>query len=155
MNEDNYIEKQEEKFYQLLKTVLPKINLERDTHSKFAYGDVLGTGTTTGDLFIFEGKIRDGHRSDEWETALLENMKKEHILANYPDKRHFYVCVYPEDQNMVFFDLDKIDWSKVERETKWCEKNTASKKCGNSQGKVPKDNWYIPIIDGNLIPYDC
>lgn len=155
MNKEQYIENQEERFYNLLVKVLPKVHLERDKHSAYAFGDVLGTGTTKGNYFIFEGKIRDGHSSNEWETALLENMKLENILSSYPDKRHFYVCVYPEDRTMLFFDLDNIDWSTITRETKWCEKDTASKKCGHSEGKVLKDNWYIPTSGASSVQYDC
>lgn len=95
--------------------------------------------------YVAELKKRNCSHND-YDTVMLQADKYEN-LKNYTLQsgiQTFYICFY-QDKTLVF-NIDKIDLSKVQRETKMLPLTTAE-----SNGYVPKDIIYLPIADAKIL----
>lgn len=126
----------------LFATLFPKYTKEYSPE-KYSWWDV--SGYTVSTPYVAELKQRTG-KHDQYDTVMLQADKYDNLKSYTLQSgiQTFYVCFY-SDATLIY-NIDKIDLSTVQKETKMLPANTAE-----DNGYKPKDIIWLPIADAKII----
>ena len=86
----------------------------------------------------------------QYDSIYLEAYKYKNMLKHreehYPNRKYFYVSIYPEYRTVIFFNIDKIKENNLQPHTKTGEINNVNHiKVNKEIYEIPYDLCYVKV----------
>lgn len=105
--------------------------------------DLTITATTAaGNVYKMHVEIKSRNvRLNDFKDCILEKIKYQHLKNDFQNHLPIYAVIYPADNTVCVWNLNKIDMNNIQSRTQMMNKVTYN----NNPNKIQKDVYLMPI----------